>query len=87
MNERPLSGNGFVSGNVGLEGGTRQSSIKKRGGSVGLNSAWRKLSGSSAGCLPIWGIMQGGRSPTGMRPHIGGQIHAAIASGRLSKYI
>ena len=36
--------------------------------------------------LPIWGVMQGGHSPTGVTPHIGGQFHAAIASGRLSKY-
>jgi murein DD-endopeptidase MepM/ murein hydrolase activator NlpD len=35
-----------------------------RGGRVSLNSDWRRISGSSAGCfldLPIWGVMQGGR--------------------------
>lgn len=60
-----------------------------RGCRVGLNSGRRRISGSSAGCfleLPIWGVKQGGRSPTGTTPHIGGQVHAAIASGRLSKY-
>ena len=30
---------------------------------------------------------RGGRSPTGVTPHIGGQIHAAIFTGRLSKYV
>ncbi len=63
--------------------------VDQRGGRVGLNRDRRGLSGSSAGCfleLPIWGVMQGGRSPTGVTPHIGGQVHAAIASGRLSKY-
>jgi CRISPR-associated endonuclease Csn1 len=61
-----------------------------RGGRVGLHSDRQRISGSSAGCfleVPIWGVMQGGRSPTGATPHIGGRIHAAIASGRLSKYV
>ena len=61
-----------------------------RGGRVGLNRDRQRLSGSSAGCfleMPIWGVMQGGRSPTGVTRHIGGRIHAAIASGRLSKYV
>ena len=61
-----------------------------RGGRVGLHRDRQRISGSSAGCfleLPIWGVMQGGRSPTGVMPHIGGQIHAAIASGSLSKYV
>ena len=60
-----------------------------RGGSVCLNSFWQKISGLSAGCflnIPIWGVMQGGRSPTGVTRHIGCQIHAAIFTGRLSKY-
>jgi LysR family hydrogen peroxide-inducible transcriptional activator len=64
------------------------SQVLSRGGRVGLNRDRRLLSGSSAGCfleLPIWGVTQGGRSPTGVTPHIGGQVHAAIASGRLSK--
>ena len=64
--------------------------VVDRGGSVCLHRDWQRISGSSAGCfleLPIWGVMQGGRSPTGVMPHIGGQIHAAIASGRLSKYV
>jgi hypothetical protein len=61
-----------------------------RGGRVGLHRDRQRISGSSAGCfleVPIWGVMQGGRSPTGVTPHIGGRIHAAIASGRLSKYV
>ena len=60
-----------------------------RGGSVCLNRDRQRISGSSAGCffeLPIWGVKQGGRSPTGVTPQIGGQIHAAIFTGRLSKY-
>ena len=60
-----------------------------RGGSVCLHKDWQRISGSSAGCfldLPIWGVMQGGRSPTGMTTHIGGQIHAATFTGMLSKY-
>lgn len=63
--------------------------IKARGGRVGLNRDRHSISGSSAGFiieLPIWGVMRGGRSPTGVTPHIGGQTHAAIAIGRLSKY-
>jgi hypothetical protein len=36
--------------------------------------------------LPIWAFMEGGRSPTGMKAHIGGQFHAATFAGRLSKY-
>jgi hypothetical protein len=35
--------------------------------------------------MPISGVMQGGRSPTGVTPDIGGQTHAAIIMGRLSK--
>ena len=31
--------------------------------------------------------MQGGRSPTGVTPYIGSQTHAAIITGRLSKYV
>ena len=61
-----------------------------RGGSVCLHRDRQRISGSSAGCfleLPIWGVMQGGRSPTGMTPHIGGQLHAATKTGRLSKYV
>lgn len=60
-----------------------------RSGRVGLNRDRSSISGSSAGCflgLPILGVMQGGRSPTGVTPNIGGRIHAAIAMGRLSKY-
>ena len=59
-----------------------------RGGRVCLNRDRQRLSGSSAGflALPIWGVMQGGRSPTGVTPRIGCQIHAAIITGRLSKY-
>jgi hypothetical protein len=63
--------------------------LADRGGRVCLNSDRRRISGSSAGCfldLPIWGVMQGGRSPTGVTPHIGGQFHAAFFTGRLSKY-
>ena len=62
----------------------------ERGGRVGLNRDWQRISGSSAGCfleMPIWGIMQGGLSPTGVTPHIGGQTHAATITGRLSKYV
>ena len=61
-----------------------------RGGSVDLHKDWQWISGSSAGCfldLPIWTAMQGGRSPTGVTVHIGGQIHAATLTGRLSKYV
>ena len=60
-----------------------------RGGRVCLHRDWRRISGSSAGCfldLPIWAVMQGGRSPTGVTAHIGGQVHAATFKGRLSKY-
>ena len=60
-----------------------------RAGSVCLHKDWQRISGSSAGCfleMPIWVVMQGGRSPTGMTTHIGGQIHAATFTGRLSKY-
>ena len=62
---------------------------EERGGSVCLDMDWQRISGSSAGCfldLPIWVVMQGGRSPTGMTTHIGGQIHAAAFTGMLSKY-
>ena len=61
-----------------------------RGGRVCLHSDRQWISGSSAGCffeLPIWDVTQGGRSPTGVMPYIGGQIHAAITIGRLSKYV
>ena len=61
-----------------------------RGGRVGLNRDRHGISGSSAGFgieLPIWGIKEGGLSPTGVTPHIGGQVHPAIAMGRLSKYV
>jgi adenine-specific DNA-methyltransferase len=60
-----------------------------RSGSVCLNSDWQKISGSSAGfvALPRWVVLQGGRSPTGETAHLGCQIHAATARGRLSKYI
>ena len=61
-----------------------------RGGRVGLHIDRQRISGSSAGCfleLPIWGVTQEGRSPTGVMPHIDGQCHAAIATGRLSKYV
>lgn len=60
-----------------------------RGGRVGLHRVRQRISGSSAGCcfkLPIGAVMQGGRSPTGVTAPIGGRGHAAIASGRLSKY-
>ena len=60
-----------------------------QGGSVCLHSDWRWISGSSAGCLvalPICGVVQGGCSPTGVMPHIGGQGYAAIFTGGLSKY-
>jgi len=63
--------------------------MEVRGGRGSLNTDRHSISGSSAGFiieLPIWGVMQGGGSPTGVTPHIGGQIHAAIAIGRLSKY-
>lgn len=59
-----------------------------RGGPVTLNSDWPRISGSSAGYrfhMPVVGIMEEGRSPTGMRPTTGGQDHAAIVAGRLSK--
>lgn len=59
-----------------------------RGGSVSLNSDWSRISGSSAGCrfhMPLVGVMEEGRSPTGMRPTNDGQSHAAIVVGRLSK--
>ncbi|QHD69065.1 hypothetical protein GS397_19715 [Sphingobium yanoikuyae] len=59
-----------------------------RGGPVRLNSIWPRISGSSAGCrfhMPAVGVMEEGRSPTGMRPTAGGQSHAAIVVGRLSK--
>jgi hypothetical protein len=53
--------------------------MAKRGGRVCLNRDRRKISGFSAGCfpeMPIWGVMQGGRSPTGVTPQIGGELHA-----------
>jgi putative transposase len=59
-----------------------------RAGLACLDSFRRKISGLPAGCrliLPMRGLMQGGRSPTGMRPRIGGENHAATAWGRLSK--
>ncbi|MBF0374105.1 MAG: DDE-type integrase/transposase/recombinase [Alphaproteobacteria bacterium] len=60
-----------------------------RGGRVGLDRVPRFISGSPAVCCrrdaPLWRLMQGGRSPTGMRRHNGGEIHAATAWGRLSK--
>ena len=61
-----------------------------KGGRVGLNSDWQQIGGSSAGCfldLLMWGVMQGGRSPTGVSPYISRQVHAAIFTGRLSKYV
>ncbi len=64
--------------------------VEGRGGRVCLHRDWRRISGSSAGCfleLPVWSVMQGGRSPTGVMPKIDGQCHAAIARGRLSKYV
>lgn len=67
-----------------------QAKWQNRGGSVDLHKDWQWISGSSAGCfldLPIWTAMQGGRSPTGVTVHIGGQIHAATLTGRLSKYV
>ena len=70
--------------------GNHLKALKLRGGSVGLHKDWQRISGSSAGCfldLPIWIVMQGGRSPTGVTPHIGGQTHAATITGRLSKYV
>jgi hypothetical protein len=62
--------------------------IHERDGPVRLNSIWPRISGSSAGCrfhMPAVGVMEEGRSPTGMRPTAGGQSHAAIVVGRLSK--
>ena len=62
---------------------------ENRGGRTGLHRDRQRIGGSSAGCfleLPIGGVMQGGRSPTGVTPPIGGQTHAAIITGRLSKY-
>lgn len=59
-----------------------------RAGRVCLDRIRRNLSGSPAGCrlvMPMPGRMQGGRSPTGMGPGIGGGNHAATAWGRLSK--
>jgi hypothetical protein len=61
-----------------------------RGGRVCLNRDWQRISGLSAGCfleLPTWDVTQGGRSPTGVMPQVGGHIHAAITIGRLSKYV
>jgi hypothetical protein len=57
-------------------------------GSV-LHKVRQRMGGSSAGCcfeLPIGGVMEGGRSLSGVAAPIGGQVYAAIASGRLSKY-
>ena len=74
---------------IGSGGCGSKRHASRRGGSVCLHNDRRRISGSSAGCffdLPIWVVMQGGRSPTGMTPQIGGQIHAATFTGRLSKY-
>jgi hypothetical protein len=32
----------------------------------------------------LWGVAQGGRSPTGAMRHNGGEIHAAATIGQLS---
>lgn len=56
-----------------------------RDGRVGLHRDGQRTSGLSAGCVsgrPICGVMEGGRSPTGVTSHIGGQFHAAIAKER-----
>jgi len=61
-----------------------------RSGSVCLHSDRRRISGLSAGCfldLPILRVLQGGRSPSAVTRNIGGQVHAAIFTGRLSKYV
>ena len=55
-----------------------------RAGWVCLNRNRRKISGPSAGCfpeMPIAGVTQGGRSPTGVRPAISGENHAATDCG------
>jgi hypothetical protein len=59
-----------------------------RGGRVYLNRFRQQLSGSSAVFLksPILGLTPVGLRPPCMRPSIGCQVHAAIITGRLSKY-
>jgi hypothetical protein len=70
------------------KGSTSKTVLTGRGGRLCLNSVSLPLSGCSAGCshgLPLWGVARGGRSPTGVTPHNGGEIHAATSVGRPSK--
>ena len=60
-----------------------------RGGRLGLNSVSVPLDGFPTDPfhrLPLRGIAQGGRSPTGAMPRNGGEFHAASVTARPAKY-